>query len=125
MEGRMSSGTIDWAGVRFVPMFHHDGRFFRCPGLFAFVSREGDERTLLFVDQAENISAAVEGHRVWADALALGFNELNINLKVPERIDRLILRARIIKRCSPLLNLLEEGSQPKAEPPVAPARWRA
>ena len=49
-------------------------RFFRSPGLFAFVHRgPGDHRTLLFVDQSDNIAASLDGgHRLWADALRLG-----------------------------------------------------
>ena len=102
-------GDVDWAGVRFLAVFQHDARFFRSPGLFAFVQRgAGEHRTLLFVDQSDNIAASLDGgHGLWADALWLGFNELNVATPVDQRVDRLLLRARIVKRCLPLLNLVE------------------
>ena len=113
-------GDVDWAGARFVAVFQHDGHFFRGPGLFAFVHRgAGEHRTLLFVDQSDNIAASLDGgHRLWADALRLGFNELNVVTPAGERVDRLLLRAHIVRRCSPLLNVIEPGSR-QAETHVA------
>jgi hypothetical protein len=105
----MGIDEIEWAGVRFLPLYRHDARFFRCPGLWAFARREfSGERTLLYVDHAENIASAVVGHRLLGAALGLGFNELHINFKVVERVDRLLLKGHVIRRCGPLLNLLEE-----------------
>ena len=106
-------GDVDWAGVRFTAVFQHDAHFFRTPGLFAFVHRgAGEHRTLLFVDHSDNIAASLDGgHRLWADALRLGFNELNVATPVGERVDRLLLRAHIVRRCSPLLNVIESGSR--------------
>jgi hypothetical protein len=72
------------------------------------VRRTGEERTLLFVDHADNIARATQNHPLWAEALRLGFNELNVNTWAGERIDRLLLRGRIVRRCGPLLNLLDE-----------------
>jgi hypothetical protein len=118
----MRTETIAWAGVPFLPLFHRDGRFFRCPGLFAFVRRDGEERTLLYVDQAESIAAATGVHKLWGELIQLGCNELHVNLKAVARIDRLILRAHIVKRCEPLLNLLEEGAAPPPE--IAPVSDR-
>jgi hypothetical protein len=105
----MDRGHVEWAGVPFVAVHHHDGHFFRGPGLFGLVRRHGDERTLLYVGEAENIAMAYKPSEIWPDALALGLNELNIALHAVERIDRLLLRGHIIKRCEPLLNLLAEG----------------
>ena len=115
---------VDWAGVRFVPIYHHDGRFFRGPGLFAFVRRgEDEDRTLLFVGHSESIASAVSGHRLWAEALGLGFNELNINLKATEKVDRLVLQAHIIKRCEPILNVLnDEAASVRRPDPMS--LWR-
>ena len=81
--------------------------------LFAFVHRgAGEHRSLLFVDQNENIAASLDGgHRLWADALRLGFNELNVGTPMGERVDRLLLSAHVIRRCSPLLNVIEAGPQ--------------
>ncbi len=118
-------GDVDWAGVRFTAVFQHDGHFFRSPGLFAFVHRgAGEHRTLLFADHSDNIAVSLDGgHRLWADALRLGFNELNVATPVGERVDRLLLRAHIVKRCSPLLNVIEAGPQ-QAEPQWADAALR-
>jgi hypothetical protein len=104
----MGVDEIEWAGVRFLPLYRHDARFFRCPGLWAFAHRQpSGERTLLYVDHAENIAGAVDGHRLVSDAITLGFNEIHINIKAFERVDRLLLKGHIIRRCGPLLNLLE------------------
>jgi hypothetical protein len=120
----MHHDRVDWAGVPFLPVFHHDGRFFRGPGLYGFVRRVGDERTLLFVDHAESIAAATTNHLLWVDALRLGFNELNVCTRAVERVDRLVLRAHIVKRCSPLLNLLQDESGEKAALPPPPSVLR-
>jgi hypothetical protein len=130
----MGIDQIEWAGVRFLPLYHHDARFFRCPGLWAFVRREASgERTLLYVDHAEDIANAVVGHRHWGEALGLGLNELNVNLTAVERVDRLLLKGRLVKRCEPLLNLLDEdatscrglASQSYADPPANCANLRS
>jgi hypothetical protein len=110
-ERNMDRGDVDWAGVPFLALHHHDGGLFRQPGLFGLVRRVGDERTLLYVGETENISANHRTQAIWAQALALGMNELDVALHVVERIDRLILRGHIIKRCEPLLNLLQEGQR--------------
>ena len=118
-------GDVGWAGVQFTAVFQHDGHFFRNPGLFAFVQRgAGEHRTLLYVDQSHNIAASLDGgHRLWADALRLGFNELNVATPVGERVDRLLLRAHIVRRCSPLLNVIEPGSrQPQTQADAAGRR---
>jgi hypothetical protein len=100
---------IDWAGVPFFAVFHHDGHFFRAPGLYGFVRNLCGVRTLLFVDHTDNIAVATEGHRLWGEA----------------RIDRLVLRAHIIKRCEPLLNVLEEHALPYADERSAEAHRSA
>ncbi len=112
----MDRGDVDWAGVPFLAVHHHDGGLFRQPGLFGLVRRRGDERTLLYVGEAENIAAAHRAQAIWEEALALGLNELNVAAHVVERIDRLLLRGHIVKRCEPLLNLLQEGHAPLAAP---------
>ena len=115
-------GDVDWAGVRFLSVFQYDAGFFRSPGLFAFVHRGAAEhRTLLFVDQSDNIAASLDGgHRLWADALRLGFNELNVATPMDERVDRLLLRAHLIKRCSPLLNVIEAWPRLNEARPLIP-----
>jgi hypothetical protein len=112
----MANG-IDWAGYGFIPLGHNDGHFIRGPGVFAFVRRQpDDERVMLFVDHADYIAgAAGPGHAAWADALRLGMNELHVFLKPAKRIDRLLIRGHLIKRCGPLLNVLEEAATPDWE----------
>ncbi len=105
--------SVDWAGVAMLPLGHHDGRFVRAPGLYAFVRRGPDEvRTMLWVDHADPISAiAGPGHPQWTAAMALGMNELHVALQARLRIDRLILKGELIKRLSPPLNLID-AAQP-------------
>jgi hypothetical protein len=112
----MNGNEIEWAGVLFLPLYRHDARFFRCPGLWAFARRQASgDRTLIYVDHSDHIAGAVAGHRLLGDAIRLGFNELHINLKAVERVDRLLLKGHIVKRCGPLLNLLEEEAPSRVD----------
>lgn len=108
----MDDGEIDWAGVRFTALHHHDAKMMRAPGLFAFVRRQAwGERCLLYVGHAECIGeAAAPGHEFWADALQLGMNEVDVCLRPAARIDRLILHSQLVNRLSPILNIL--GAEP-------------
>ena len=117
----MAINRIEWAGVPFLPIDHHDGRMLSAPGLYGFVRRgPSDERVLLFIDQADCIaSAAVPSHPLWGHALGLGMNELHVCLKARERIDRLQLRHHLIKRVEPILNLLERDGETEAPPLLA------
>ena len=107
----MPGEGVDWAGVSFLALGHHDGPMIRAPGLYGFGRRgAGGERVLLFIDHADCIaSVAGPGHPVWAEALRLGMNELHICLKASARLDRLQLHDRVLKRIGPILNLLEQG----------------
>ena len=69
-------------GVPFRPLFHHDGRFVRLPGLFAFARRRPDGRhQVLHLELTEAINrAAGPGHRRWSWAMAQGMNEILIHL---------------------------------------------
>ncbi len=109
MGAGMEAWQAEWAGVRFWSLFMGDAHFHRRPGVYAFVQRIGHHRTILFVDHADNIATALDGHHDrWVDAQRLGFNELNLNLEAVERTDRLLLRGHIIKRCSPILNVIDQ-----------------
>ena len=113
------ASKIDWAGVKFIAVFHHDGRFFRVPGLFGFARREPNgDRTLLFIGHTDHIAIdAGPGSCVWADALELGMNELHLCLHAQERLDRLQLADRIVKRVGPILNVIEtKATRPLAQP---------
>ena len=101
-------GEIDWAGVRFTPLHHHDARMMRAPGLYAFVRRQPwGERSLLYVGHADCVAEqAHSAHEHWADALQLGMNEVDVCLKPHARIDRLILHKLLVNRLSPILNIL-------------------
>ena len=103
--------AFHWAGIQFEALGPHDGRFFRTPGVYAFVRRGCDgERTLLYVDHADCIANfAYSGHPQWPDALRLGMNELHLCRAARERIDRLLVVDRLVRRCHPLLNVLEEA----------------
>jgi hypothetical protein len=101
---------IQWAGVRFLALFHHDARLVRLPGLFAFVHRGvGDDRTLLFVDHADCIArAAIPSHAIWSEARWHGMNEVHICLTACERLDRLQLKAHLLRRLQPPLNRMAD-----------------
>jgi hypothetical protein len=100
------------AGIPFVAVAHHDVRMFRTPGVYALARRHGSHRTLLYVGQAEEVSAAYGG-RIWSVALQAGMNEVLVNLTATERLDRLQLVARLVRACRPELNG-EAGPTPGA-----------
>ena len=95
-----------WCGVRFLIVSPHDVRHCRAPGLVCWVRRETDlRRTPLWVGEAEVISQlAIQGSQVWAYALALGVNETHIAIVRGTRLDRLGLKAHLVKRLGPPLN---------------------
>lgn len=115
------AGEVDWAGVMFHPLWMHDGRFFRAPGLYALVRHEPDAgRLMLLAGEAENLaSLAGPRHRLWSEALRLGVNELHLSFPIPRRVDRLALLARIVRHVQPILNVVadahpEPGDAPRA-----------
>ena len=120
----MTGGEVDWVGVAFTPLHHHDARFFRAPGLYAFVRRCPQHGPLmLFAGQAENLAQeATPSHPVWPEALRLRMEELHICQPIPRRVDRLQLLSRIVTRVQPIMNVIAEA-HPAPEP--LPARWRA
>lgn len=102
-----------WAGIPFEAVGPQDGRFFREAGVFAFVRRSGAEALLLYVGHADSIAAAAyPGHPNWAEAMRLGMNELHLCRPARERMDRLLVVDRLVRRCGPLLNILEEAETP-------------
>ena len=105
-----TESEIQWAGVPFSALFHHDARLVRRPGLFAFVHRGvGEDRTLLFVDHADCIaSLAIPSHAMWSEARWHGMNEVHVCLTARERIDRLQLKAHLLRRLQPPLNRLAD-----------------
>lgn len=75
------------------------------------------ERTLLYVDHADSIAAAAySGHPLWADALRLGLNELHLCRAARERVDRLLVVDRLVRRCHPLLNALADHTVTEPAP---------
>lgn len=110
----MTRDAIVWAGWSFQPLHPHDARFFREPGLYAFVHRCPEHgRLMLFADHAENLAAeAGPANRMWVEALRLGFNELHVRFPVPRRVDRLELLAHVVHRVQPVLNVVEEAHPP-------------
>ena len=114
----MAKGTVDWAGLSFMPLHHHDGRFFRAPGLYGLVRDAGETgRLLLFVGQADNLAVETSSaSRTWVDALRLGMNELHVLQPIARRIDRLQLLSRIVRHEKPILNVIGEAHpEPKIE----------
>ena len=107
-------GEIDWAGVAFIAVASHDAPMFKAAGLYGFARREWNgERTLLYVGQAEVIAVdAAPGAQLWSQALGLGMNELHVCLCPGERIDRLQLQDRIVRRLEPILNLIDREIPP-------------
>jgi len=77
---RASEVVID--GVSFMSLHHHDGRFVRGGGLFAFSRRDPDGgRTLFCLELAQDISReAVSGHPAWSHAVSRGMNEVLVHL---------------------------------------------
>lgn len=118
----MPDHVIEWAGVRFWRVGHHDGRFFREPGLYAFARAHAERGpVLLFAGHTEDLARdAGPACPAWPDALRLGMNELHVARPMPVRVDRLQLLSRVVRRAGPLLNVLEE-----AHPPAAERRRRA
>jgi hypothetical protein len=121
----MRGDQVDWAGVPFLALFHHDASFVRQPGIFAFVHREGEHRTLLFVGHGDNLASDVESHLLRGEALRLGWNELNVCTRASARVDRLVLTAHIVKRCLPLLNLLSDDQDQRSPACTIKRRRRA
>jgi hypothetical protein len=68
-------------GVQFMSLYHHDGRFVRGGGLFAFARRDPDGgRTIFCLDLAQDISRQADcGHAAWAHAVSNGMNELLVH----------------------------------------------
>jgi len=69
-------------GVGFMSLHHHDGRFVRGSGLFAFARRDPDGgRTVFCLELAKDISReAVCGHRAWGHAVSRGMNEVLVHM---------------------------------------------
>ena len=109
-----------WAGVGFRIVGRDDARFFRAPGLYAFVRDDPrDGRLMLFAGQAENLAAEVgTAHPSWAEALRLGVNELHLGFPIARRVDRLQLLSRIVRHVQPILNVVDEAH------PAPPATLR-
>lgn len=103
---------MEWAGYPFLALGHHDARFIREAGVFAFVRRAGADRMMLYAGEAEDISrAAGPAHRNWPAALNLGMSELHVCTRPRDRLERLLVLDRVVRRCLPLLNLLEVQAQ--------------
>lgn len=70
-------------GLEFASLYHHDGRFIRRDGVFAFSRRGADGgHTVLHMERAADISrTANSGHSRWDWAIANGMNELLVSIK--------------------------------------------
>lgn len=85
-DGSSAFGERD---VRFVSLYHHDGRFVRREGAFAFCRRDADGgRTVLHLESAADISrVATPGHVHWDWAVANGMNELLVSVREAEQVE--------------------------------------
>jgi len=74
--------TVNLAGVPFLVLGPHDGRFVHAAGVFAFARRDGDgSREILHLELAEDVSrVARPTHPTWPAAMAAGMNELLVHL---------------------------------------------
>lgn len=75
--------STDGGNMEFASLYHHDGRFIRRDGVFAFSRRDADGgHTVLHMERAADISrAATSGHSRWDWAIANGMNELLVSTK--------------------------------------------
>jgi len=78
----MQDSDVIIDGVAFMSLYHHDGRFVRGDGLFAFARRDPDGgRTILHYELARDIHrVARPDHPRWAYAVSAGMNELLVHL---------------------------------------------
>ena len=78
----MAADQILICGVPFMSLFHHDGRFIRAPGLFAFGRRLASGRHLvLHLELADAIhQRAGHFHPRWSWALSQRMDELLVHL---------------------------------------------
>ena len=78
----MTAARPTISGVPFLTLFHHDGRFVRAPGLFAFARRQwGGRYKILHLELAEAINRqATPGHARWTWALQAGMDTLLVHL---------------------------------------------
>jgi hypothetical protein len=68
-------------GVPFLALFHHDGRFIRAPGLFAFARGRGERFEILHLERAAEICRrARPDHPRWTWALAAGMDTLLVHI---------------------------------------------
>jgi hypothetical protein len=75
-------GDIFIGGVPFLALGHHDGRFVRASGLFAFARRTfSDGYEVLHLELSADINRdASPGHPRWGWALAAGMDTLLVHL---------------------------------------------
>lgn len=75
-------GDIYIGGVPFLALGHHDSRFLRTAGLFAFARRQPGRRYLvLHLEIAEGINRRADcSHPRWGWALGLGMDTLLVHL---------------------------------------------
>jgi hypothetical protein len=69
-------------GVPFMALYHHDGRFIRTSGLFAFARRlPGGRHLVLHLELTEAINRRADVcHPRWSWALSQGMNELLVHM---------------------------------------------
>jgi len=78
----MTTKRTKIASVPFLALYHHDGRFLRLPGLFAFARwKAGGRYEVLHLELADDIArAAGPGHPRWGWALQARMDTLLVHL---------------------------------------------
>ncbi len=74
--------TVMIDGRWFISLHHHDGRFARGAGCFAFSRRDADGgRTIFCLEETQDISrVAGPDHQAWSHAVSQGMNEVLVHL---------------------------------------------
>jgi hypothetical protein len=95
----------NWCGVEFHVFGLCDLRRLRVPGLVGLARRGCHGVDLLFLAEGEDVSRLfVPGSRLWGEVMKRGANEAHVCLHARERLDRLALKQRLVRRLEPPLN---------------------
>lgn len=113
------------SGLPFLTLFHHDGRFIRAPGLFAFAARRCDGRyEILHFELAEVVNrCAGPGHPRWTWALRQGMDALLVHMLGARQLlpDAAEMQEA---RWHPEAEVVFDAALERGEP-LRPERWAA
>lgn len=106
----------------FVALFHHDGRFMRGAGIFAFARYEADGAlTILHLEPSDAINrAAIPSHPRWAWAMEQGMNRLLVHLNAARR--RAYRSTPVTVQFHPEARRLQDSDLPRTPASLWPKR---